>query len=143
MTHGTPRNASSKLDELAIPSSGNVPDMRAEQVRLERCATGRLRDAYPVHAHDVEVRLARAVSPDLLGALLADAARGVLDGDPECRRVVFAAPADDREAAATARAAGFRHVLDVDLPGAELSLLVAEPGWVTVGWADLDTVPGT
>lgn len=143
MTHGTPRNASSKLNEPAIRPSGTVPDMRAEQVRLERCATGRLRDAYPVHAHDVEVRLTRAVSPDVLAAVLADAAREVLDNDSDCRRVVFAAPADDQEAAAAALAAGFRHVVDVDLPGAELSLLVAEPGWVTVGWADIDTVPGT
>jgi len=38
---------------------------------------------------------------------------------------------------------GFRHVVDVDVPGEELSLLVREPEWVTQVDADLDRVPGS
>jgi hypothetical protein len=62
--------------------------------------------------------------------------------DPECRRVVFAASVGDLDAVAAAQAAGFRYVLDVDVPDAELSLLVAEPDWVSDVDADLDRVPG-
>jgi hypothetical protein len=57
--------------------------------------------------------------------------------------VVFAAPADHGEVLKAAQAAGFRHVIDVDVPGAELSLLVAEPGWVRKVDADIDKVPGS
>jgi hypothetical protein len=113
------------------------------EVRLERCATGRLRDAYPVNAHDVEVRIGGEVPAEKLTEVLAEAVREALDADPRCRRVVFAPPVDDRAAAGFAAEAGFRHVVDVDIPGAELRLLVAEPGWVTAVDMDLDRVPGT
>lgn len=110
-------------------------------IEFERCVTGRLRDAYPSHAHDVEIRLAEDLPPDRLTQVLGQAARAALDSDPRCRRVVFAAPAGDTATIAATEAAGFRYVLDVDLAGIELSLLVAEPGWVTV--LDSDRVPGT
>jgi hypothetical protein len=57
--------------------------------------------------------------------------------------VVFAAPVDDLEIVAAAEAAGFRYVVDVEVPGEDLSLLVAEPEWVTRVDMDLDRVPGT
>jgi hypothetical protein len=63
--------------------------------------------------------------------------------DPRCRRVVFAAPVDDLEIVAAAQAAGFRYVVEVEVPGEDLSLLVAEPEWVTRVDMDLDRVPGT
>lgn len=65
----------------------------------------------------------------------------ILRSDAHCRRVVFAAAAGDQAMVAAVQAAGFRCVLDVDVPGAELSLLVAEPGWVTE--RDDDRVPGS
>ena len=73
--------------------------------------------------------------------MLARTAHEVLDNDPRCRRVVFAAPVDDLTSIAAAHAAGFRYVVDVDIPGEELSLLVAEAHWVTA--MDSDRVPGT
>ena len=110
-------------------------------VKLQRCVEGRLRDAYPVNAHDVEVRVSEELPADLLAEMLARAAREVLGNDPRCRRVVFAAPVDDLSRIAAAQAAGFRYVVDVDVPGEELSLLVAEAHWVTA--IDSDRVPGT
>lgn len=111
-------------------------------VALEHCVGGRLRDAYPVNAHDVEVRIDAEVGPAELADALGAAARDAFGADPRCRRVVFAAPAGDLAAMAAAEAAGFRHVVDVDIPGAELSLFVAEADWVTNADMDLDRVPG-
>lgn len=109
--------------------------------RLERCSAGRLRDSYPVNAHDVEVRVAGEPPPALLADLLRDAAREALKADPRCRRVVFAAHSEAQPAIDAAKAAGFRYVADVDLPEGELSLFVAEPDWVTA--LDSERVPGT
>jgi hypothetical protein len=109
--------------------------------RLEPCASGRLRDSYPVNAHDVEARVAGQVPPPQLADWLRSAAREALTDDPRCRRVVFAAPAGGQAAIDAAKAAGFRYVADVDLPGEELSLFVTEPGWVTA--LDSERVPGT
>jgi hypothetical protein len=50
---------------------------------------------------------------------------------------------DDLAAIAAAESVGFRHAVDVDVPGEELSLLVREPEGVTQVHADLDRVPGT
>ena len=114
---------------------------RAGLASLEPCSEGRLRDSYPVNAHDVEVRVAGEPPPALLAGLLRDAARDALAADPRCRRVVFAVPAGARAAIDAAEAAGFRHAVDVDLPDEELSLFVAEPDWVTA--MDSERVPGT
>ncbi|MCL9762118.1 hypothetical protein [Frankia sp. AiPa1] len=57
--------------------------------------------------------------------------------------MVFAPAADDLAGVAAAAAAGFRHAVDVEIPGAELSLLVAEPEWVTSVDVDRERVPGT
>ncbi|WP_433346134.1 hypothetical protein ACQP25_26215 [Microtetraspora malaysiensis] len=112
------------------------------EVRVERCTAGRLREAYPVGAHDVEIRVAEGTSPALLTEVLAVLVGAIRVADPRCRRAVFAAPVDRPDMVAAAQAAGFRYVLDVDVPGAELSLLVAEPEWVTCVGMDLDRVPG-
>lgn len=117
--------------------------MPADPVVLERCATGRLRDAYPVNGHDLEVRLPGRLSPGEVTTVLETTARAAFERDPRCRRVVFAVPAGDLVTMAAAETAGFRYVVDVDIPGAELSLLVAEPEWVTAVDMDLDRVPGT
>ncbi len=117
--------------------------MLAEPVVLQRCATGRLREAYPVHRHDVEARLTGQWPAEEITRVLGEAARVAFEQDPHCRRVVFASAVADLATMAAAEAAGFRHVVDVDIPGLELGLLVAEPDWVTTVDIDLDRVPGT
>jgi hypothetical protein len=105
---------------------------------------GPLRDAYPVSSHDVEIRISRQ-SPrsSRLTAFLDELGAAILAADRACRRVVVAVAPDDLAAISAAESVGFRHVVDVDVPGEELSLLVREPEWVTQVDADLDRVPGT
>ncbi|MEU9345260.1 hypothetical protein AB0D74_29070 [Streptomyces sp. NPDC048278] len=112
-------------------------------VRVERCAAGRLRDAYPVAAHDVELVLETDPRAETVPALLRTLAEAVSAADPRCRRVVYAVPEGDRTATEHAEAAGFRYVVDIDVADRQLSLLVREPGWVTNTDMDLDHVPGT
>lgn len=109
---------------------------------LERCTNGRLRDAYPVAEHDIEIRLDDAPT-DELAALLRTLSAAVQEADPQCRRVVFGAPRGDLATLAAAENAGFRYVVDVDLADTSLSLAVGEPSWVTSVDMDLDRVPGT
>ena len=105
---------------------------------------GPLRDAYPVAAHDVEIRIPRRPRTFArLAAFLDELGIAVLAADRACRRVVVAVAPDDLAAITAAESVGFRHVVDVDVPGDELSLLVREPEWVTQRDADLDRVPGT
>jgi hypothetical protein len=105
---------------------------------------GPLRDAYPVGAHDVEIRLShRRPTSSRLTACLDELGVAILAADRACRRVVVAVAPDDLAAISAAESVGFRHVVDVDVPGEELSLLVREPEWVTQVDADLDRVPGT
>ncbi|MEU9323519.1 hypothetical protein AB0D91_06825 [Streptomyces canus] len=112
------------------------------EVEVERCAAGRLRDTYPVSAHDVEVRVASGALDTLPSEALRMLADAVWTADPRCRRIVYAAAADgDLNSFAQAEAAGFRHVVDVDLADEEVRLLVAEPEWVTGGDRRLDRVP--
>ncbi|OIJ92728.1 hypothetical protein BIV24_13035 [Streptomyces colonosanans] len=112
-------------------------------VRVERCAAGRLRDAYPAGAHDLEVRIDGGCPQDTLAELLGTLVDAVRTADPHCRRIVYAVAEDDRETRAAVAAAGFRHAVDVDLGRQQLSLLVAEPEWVTATDMDLDHVPGS
>ena len=137
-----------KLDTQWKERSGTEGDVRLRfdqegtpiEFSARRCADGRLRNAYPVSAHDVELDVLNGAAPQQIMHPLAVLTQAILNSDDSCRRVVFAAPADDHALVAAAQAAGFRFVLDVDVPGAELSLLVAEPRWVTK--LDDDRVPG-
>lgn len=146
------------LPELAVPSTWQptvesrtrwacaLPlrqEGQAVRVRAERCAAGRLRETYPVGAHDVEVQILDDCPQHLLPKVLRTLSGFLLTADPSCRRVVYAAPGADRDRIAAAEAAGFRRVVDVDLGSDELSLLVAEPEWVTGGDVHHDQVPGT
>ena len=119
------------------------PAGTAAEFGVRRCMSGPLRDTYPVSAHDVEIYAADSVAPQTLSRALTELNRAVLDADPCCRRVVFAAPTDHAAVAEAIVAAGFRHVVDVDVPGAELSLFVAEPSWVSKVDSDLHKVPGS
>lgn len=118
-----------------------LPDLGAGVV-LEHCVTGRLREAYPVSERDVEVRAA-GLAPAELTTTLERAVPAIEAADPLCRRIVFAAPEGDVSVLEAAEAAGFRYVVDVDLPEGPVSLAVAEPGWVTAVDMDLDRVPQT
>ncbi|MDX1876136.1 hypothetical protein SBI67_28800 [Mycolicibacterium sp. 120266] len=112
---------------------------------LARYATGGpLRDAYPVGAHDVEIRISSSLAPPSgLASFLGELGGAILSADRACRRVVVAVAPDDLAVVSAAEAVGFRHVVDVEVPGEELSLFVLEPEWVTEVDADLDRVPGT
>ncbi|MFF0818183.1 hypothetical protein ACFYVR_23965 [Rhodococcus sp. NPDC003318] len=124
---------------------------RTVTVEFVRCVRGRLRLAYPVSTHDVEVRVADIATADELTAALRVVVPAVREADPRCRKVVYPVvsngsarePLGALATIAAAEAAGFRYVVDVDIADAELSLMVAEPDWVTAVDIDLDHVPGT
>lgn len=99
--------------------------------------------AYPVHARDREVHPDPALAGSALTGLLVETVEAVLAIDPQCRRVVYAAPEGDLERLAAAERAGFRFVVAIDLPDGAFSLSVAEPDWVIQVDMDLDHVPGT
>jgi hypothetical protein len=111
------------------------------ELGVRRCSYGRLRDSYPLSTHDIELYAVNDAAPAALTPALAELSQAALDADPLCRRVVFAAPVDNSDIRQAAEAAGLRHVVDVDVPSAELSLLVCEPHWVAR--IDLDRVPGS
>jgi hypothetical protein len=92
----------------------------------------------------IEIRISRQ-SPrsSRLTAFLDELGAAILAADRACRRVVVAVAPDDLAAISAAESVCFRHVVDVDVPGEELSLLVREPEWVTQVDADLDRMPGT
>ena len=114
-------------------------------ISTQRCLDGRLAAAYPAAKHDVELRV-DAVAPERLDLILREESDRILEQDPECRKVVFAAGVTDLAAVAAAESAGFRYVVDVDVPDEDgvveqLSLLVREPDFVTHVDMDLDHVP--
>jgi hypothetical protein len=113
-------------------------------IRSERCLEGRLRSAYPVAAHDIEMRVDDVELADLAGVLREESGR-LLGADPRCRKVVFAALAGDAAVIAAAEAAAFRYVVDVDIVQdgdiEELSLMVREQPYVTAVDMDLEHVP--
>ena len=109
---------------------------------VERSGAGRLADAYPISTHDIEIQVSTA-EPGVLTRVLRELAADIQQTDPQCRRVVFAAPASDVAAIAAAEQAGFRYVVDVDIIDGSVSLMVVEPAWVTRVDMDLDHVPQT
>ena len=111
------------------------------EIGARRSVDGWLRDAYPISHRDVELHAVNGFASQGFAAALAELSQAIFAADPHTRRVVFAAAAGDEAAVSAARAAGFRYVLDVDVPGSDLSLLVAEPDWVTRRDAGLDQTP--
>ena len=65
----------------------------------------------------------------------------VMAADPACRRLVVATPEGDVAQISRAERAGYRYVVDVDLPGRSVSLMAAEPAWVLAESLRLDDVP--
>jgi hypothetical protein len=127
-----------------------VPGRRARRLRLpdgltveiERCVVGRLQQAYPVGAHDCEIRVRGTDESDRLAVALREVASAVLAADPLCRRVVYATSPQQPVHAEAAKAAGFRFTVEVDVPET-VELFVREPAWVTEGDSQLDDVPGS
>jgi hypothetical protein len=111
------------------------------EIGARRSVDGWLRDAYPISHHDVELHSVNGFASRGFTVALAELSQAIFAVDAHTRRVVFAAAAGDEAAVSAARAAGFRYVLDVDVPGADLSLLVAEPDWVTTRDASPDQIP--
>lgn len=134
-----------QVTDRSISSNAVVLEVRhgegiAASLRLQRCATGRLREAYPVSAYDIEIGGIEDLPGPLLTELAAQLAGGLERSEPRCRRIVLAIPQDAHACAEAARAAGFHPIVEVDLPGAQLILHVAEPEWVRAH--DSDRVPG-
>jgi hypothetical protein len=124
---------------------GSVVRVRSDdegivELGVRRCISGRLRETYPVSSHDIELFGLNDAPPQAFARALIELSDAVLRADPLCRRVVFAAPAGEADMGRAAEMAGFRPVVDVDVPGAELRLFVAEPDWVSN--IDLQRVPG-
>jgi hypothetical protein len=112
------------------------------EVELTRARKSRLRHAYPVGEHDVEIALSGLAAPGARTEVLERVVAAVEETDPFCRRIVIATDIEDLDALRSAESAGFRYVLDVDLQGGSYRLAVAEPEWVTSVDMDLDRVPG-
>lgn len=93
--------------------------------------------AYPAGLRD------RLIHPDAeAGApVIQLVSERVMAADPTCRRLVLAVDEGDVAGIARGEAAGFRYVLDVDVPGRSLSLLAAEPESVLEDSRHLDDVP--
>ncbi|MCA1006271.1 hypothetical protein LCL87_11120 [Rhodococcus hoagii] len=103
----------------------------SHEVRARFAVRGPLGNAYPAGIADLELDVQGLRDPGALRGL----GERILRENPACRRVVLPVPAGDLDAIGFAEDAGFRYVVDVDVPGergevTELSLLVLEPGWV-------------
>ena len=112
-------------------------------LQVERCAGGRLEQAYPASVRDLEVQVSDLSDLELLPSVLTATIAAVRTADPRCRRIVYGAPRSDLMLVAGAEQAGFRYVVDVDLPDAELSVLVSEAEEVAQQDRALDVVPGS
>jgi hypothetical protein len=130
----TQTNAGDPVGRVRFDGEGVV------ELGFRRCISSRLRDTYPVSYHDIELFGLNDAPPHAFARALAELSEAVLKADPLCRRVVFAASAGQADMTLAAEMAGFRPVVDVDVPGAELRLFVAEPVWVSN--IDLHRVPG-
>ncbi|MDX6744127.1 hypothetical protein [Actinocorallia sp. A-T 12471] len=113
------------------------PDGAHAEVRVERCAAGRLSAAYPISALDVEISLL-STTPAATEALNA-VVEAIWTAEPRCRRIVLAAPNTKTET--TALRAGFRPTVEIDLPNGPVTLLVREPPWATHVDMDLTRIP--
>lgn len=96
-----------------------------------------LHAAYPASLRDRVLH----PSPDAPAQALQLVSELVMAGDPACRRLVVATPEGEVAEIARAEQAGYRYVVDVDLPRRSVSLMAAEPAWVLAESLRLDDVP--
>ena len=86
-----------ELDTRWTERSGTEGDVRLRfdqegtpiEFSARRCADGRLRNAYPVSAHDVELDVLNGAAPQQIVRALAVLTQAILSSDHSCRRVVF------------------------------------------------------
>lgn len=107
------------------------------EVLVEKARTSKVGMAYPAGLHDYLL----SPSPDASAQAIQLVSELVWAGDDLSRRLVLATALEDVPKIARAEAAGYRYVVDVDIPGEELSLLVAEPDWVLEESRHIDIVP--
>jgi len=111
-------------------------------VRARFAVRGPLGNAYPAGIADLELDIDGLRDAQVLR----DLGARILRENPACRRIVLPVPVGDLDAIGFAEDAGFRYVVDVDVPGergaiTELSLLVLEPGWVADAPTAVDDLP--
>jgi hypothetical protein len=109
----------------------------AGRVKVAFVASTPLAATYPSGVRD---RLLEP-SPEAGAEALQLVSELVMAADPACRRLVLATAEGDIAAIARGESAGYRYVVDVDVPGQSLSLLAAEPDWVLEESRNLDDVP--
>lgn len=109
----------------------------AGEVNVAFVASTPLATAYPAGLRD---RLIQP-SPESGAQAVQIVSEQIMAADPACRRLVLAVEEGDVAGVARGEAAGYRYVLDVDVPGRSLSLLAAEPDWVLEDSRHLDNVP--
>lgn len=106
-------------------------------VRVARVLDTEYAPTYPVSGHDRLLEPSDDAAPEALQL----ASEQTFADDPRCRRLVVAVPEEDLEQIERAEKAGYRYVVDVDLPDRAVSLLAAEPEWVLEQSRGIDIVP--
>ena len=96
------------------------------EVRAAFVAATRLAATYPGGVRDRFLEPSAVATAEALQLV----SERIMAEDPTCRRLVLATAEGDLNAIARGEAAGYRYVVDVDVPGESLSLLAAEPEWV-------------
>ncbi|MBH5141090.1 hypothetical protein [Rhodococcus erythropolis] len=144
MPHDTPSENGAGWPTSYLVEPADAPAFR---VRFRPALDGPLAQAYPAGIHDVEVRVESLVDADGVNR----ACQSMFVDHPQCRRITFAARANDVSVIAFAEEAGFRYVLDVDVrepagsapenTATELSLLVLEPQWILEQPIAVDDLP--
>lgn len=116
-----------------VTENGNPAGM----VSVAFVASTPIAAAYPAGTRD------RLIGPDAQAGAPAIqlVSEQVMSADPACRRLVLAVDEGDVAGIARGEEAGYRYVLDVDVPGRSLSLLTAEPDWLLEDSRHLDDVP--
>ncbi|MFF0543191.1 hypothetical protein ACFYTF_10165 [Nocardia thailandica] len=132
-THGT----------TTVSLTAQNRDGRTAHIQLQRCTVGRLRYAYPTGEHDIEIQITQGENAPLSADLISAVVAAIEAAEPRCRRIVLPVPVAALDDIAAAEQAGLRPVVEVDLPDAELVLLVVEPAWVRGEGGNADQVPGT
>lgn len=131
------------MSSQAWPLTYTVDDSGTpREVRARFAVRGPLGKAYPAGIADLELDAGALRDTRALRAV----GDRILRENPSCRRIVLPVPAGDLDAIGFGEDAGFRYVVDVDVPGVrgavtELALLVMEPSWVADAPTAVDDLP--
>ncbi|WP_120005615.1 hypothetical protein [Nesterenkonia muleiensis] len=129
----------SKDDDSAVDTVYQVwhGGTAAGRIRVSRVVSTAYEVTYPVGTQD---RLLE-VSDDAAAEAIQLVSEHLFAHATHCRRLVIACPEEDVEQIAQAEQAGYRYVVDVDLPDRSVSLMTAEPQWVLEQSRNIDIVP--